>query len=51
MIGSSIYTQAELIEKTGSIGDFDVKINVKGEEVSLNVGIHCCHNWLYALHP
>ena len=33
-----IYTQAELIEKTGSIGDFDVKINVKGEEVSLNVG-------------
>jgi heterodisulfide reductase subunit A2 len=33
-----IYTQAELIEKTGSIGDFDVKINVKGEKVSLNVG-------------
>jgi heterodisulfide reductase subunit A2 len=35
----AIYTQAELIEKTGSIGDFDVKINVKGEEeISLNVG-------------
>jgi heterodisulfide reductase subunit A len=33
-----IYTQAELIEKTGSIGDFQVKINVKGEEISLNVG-------------
>jgi heterodisulfide reductase subunit A len=33
-----IYTQAELIEKTGSIGDFHVKINAKGEEVSLNVG-------------
>ncbi|HTX78379.1 MAG TPA: 4Fe-4S dicluster-binding protein, partial [Longilinea sp.] len=33
-----IYTQAELVEKSGSIGDFDVKINVKGEEVSLNVG-------------
>ncbi len=33
-----IYTQAELVEKTGSIGDFNVKINVKGEEVSLNVG-------------
>jgi heterodisulfide reductase subunit A len=33
-----IYTQAELIEKTGSIGDFNVKINVKGEKVSLNVG-------------
>ncbi len=33
-----IYTQAELIEKTGSIGDFNVKINVKDEVVSLNVG-------------
>jgi heterodisulfide reductase subunit A2 len=33
-----LYTQAELIEKTGSIGDFNVKINVKGEEVPLNVG-------------
>jgi heterodisulfide reductase subunit A2 len=33
-----LYTQAELTEKTGSIGDFDVKISVKGEEVSLNVG-------------
>lgn len=34
-----IYTQAELVEKTGSIGDFNVKINVKGEgEISLNVG-------------
>jgi heterodisulfide reductase subunit A2 len=33
-----IFTQAELIEKTGSIGDFNVKINVKGEEVALNVG-------------
>jgi heterodisulfide reductase subunit A2 len=33
-----LYTQAELVEKTGSLGDFNVKINVKGEEVSLNVG-------------
>jgi heterodisulfide reductase subunit A2 len=33
-----IYTQAELIEKSGSIGDFQVNINVKGEEISLNVG-------------
>ena len=33
-----IYTQAELIEKTGSIGDFNVKINVKGQDLSLNVG-------------
>jgi len=33
-----LYTQAELTEKTGSIGDFDVKINVRGEAVSLNVG-------------
>ena len=33
-----IYKHAELIEKSGSIGDFNVKINVKGDEVSLNVG-------------
>jgi heterodisulfide reductase subunit A2 len=33
-----LYTQAELVEKSGSIGDFNVKINVKGEDVSLNVG-------------
>lgn len=33
-----IYTQAELIEKAGSLGDFNVKIKVKGEGVSLNVG-------------
>jgi heterodisulfide reductase subunit A2 len=33
-----IYTQAELVQKTGNIGDFNVKINVKGDEVSLNVG-------------
>jgi heterodisulfide reductase subunit A len=34
----AIYTQAELVEKTGSIGDFQVKINTKGEDISLNVG-------------
>jgi heterodisulfide reductase subunit A len=33
-----IYTQAELIEKTGSIGDFHVRLSVRGEEVSLDVG-------------
>jgi len=33
-----LYTQAELVEKTGSIGDFDVKINVSGEKNLLNVG-------------
>jgi len=33
-----IYTQAELVEKSGSIGNFDVKASVKGETVSLNVG-------------
>jgi heterodisulfide reductase subunit A len=32
------YTQAELIEKTGSIGNFNIKIKVKREEISLNVG-------------
>jgi heterodisulfide reductase subunit A len=34
----AIYTQAELIEKTGSIGDFDLKVNVRGDKISLNVG-------------
>lgn len=34
-----IYTEAELIEKTGCVGDFTVKIKVKGEEtISLRVG-------------
>jgi len=34
-----IYTQAELVEKAGSIGDFNVVIKVKGEqEITLNVG-------------
>jgi len=33
-----IYTQAELIEKSGSMGDFTVKLNVKCEPVPLNVG-------------
>ncbi|MEA2030472.1 MAG: CoB--CoM heterodisulfide reductase iron-sulfur subunit A family protein [candidate division Zixibacteria bacterium] len=33
-----IYTEAEILSKSGSVGDFDVKIKVKNEEVSLNVG-------------
>ncbi len=34
-----LYTEAELTEKSGSIGNFDVKIKVKGdEEIALNVG-------------
>ncbi len=33
-----VYTEAELTEKSGSIGDFTVKLAVKGEPVSLNVG-------------
>lgn len=34
-----LYTEAELIEKAGSIGDFDVKIALKGgTAISLNVG-------------
>ena len=33
-----LYTQAEVVEKTGSIGDFNVRISSRGEEVSLNVG-------------
>ena len=46
-----LYTQAELIEKTGSIGDFNVKISVKGRrDLSECRGYHC-HNRLYALYP
>ena len=34
-----IYTQAELVDKSGTIGDFNAIIKVKGEqEISLNVG-------------
>jgi heterodisulfide reductase subunit A len=33
-----MYTQAQLVEKTGSVGNFDVKISVRDEMVSLNVG-------------
>lgn len=33
-----IYTEAEILTKAGSVGDFDVKIKVKNEEISLNVG-------------
>ncbi len=33
-----IYTEAEILKKSGSVGDFDVKVKVKNEEVSLNVG-------------
>ena len=33
-----IYTEAGILTKSGSMGDFDVKIKVKNEEVSLNVG-------------
>ena len=34
----TLFTEAELIEKTGSVGDFKAKIKTKGEEISLNVG-------------
>ena len=34
----ALYTNAELSEKSGSIGDFTCKINVSGEEIALNVG-------------
>ncbi len=33
-----LHTNTELIEKSGSIGDFTCKINAAGEEISLNVG-------------
>jgi heterodisulfide reductase subunit A len=34
----TIYTNAELVEKSGSIGDFSVTLAVAGELVTLNVG-------------
>jgi heterodisulfide reductase subunit A len=33
-----IYTEAELVEKAKSVGDFTVKLEVKGEPITLNVG-------------
>jgi heterodisulfide reductase subunit A len=33
-----IYTSAELVEKSGSVGNFTAKVMVKGESISLNVG-------------
>jgi heterodisulfide reductase subunit A2 len=33
-----VYTEAEVFEKAGAIGDFTVKLKVKDEVVSLNVG-------------
>ncbi len=33
-----IYTEAELVKKSGSVGNFDVKLKVRNEQVSLNVG-------------
>ncbi len=34
----TLFTEAELVEKGGSVGDFDVKIRARGEEISLKVG-------------
>ncbi len=33
-----LFTSAELVEKKGSIGNFDIKINVSGEILSLHIG-------------
>ena len=33
-----VYTEAALVEKSGSVGDFDLKLKVKDEQISLNVG-------------
>ncbi len=33
-----IYTEAELVSKSGSVGDFTVELRVKGEPITLNVG-------------
>jgi heterodisulfide reductase subunit A len=33
-----VYTGAELVEKAGSVGDFNVTLKAKDEQISLNVG-------------
>jgi len=34
----TVFTNAELVEKSGSIGDFSVALDVSGERIPLNVG-------------
>jgi heterodisulfide reductase subunit A len=34
----TVYTEAELVEKSGCIGDFNAVLKAKGERISLNVG-------------
>ena len=34
----TLFTESELVEKSGCVGDFEVKIRVKGEEINLKVG-------------
>jgi heterodisulfide reductase subunit A len=33
-----VYTEAELVEKSGSVGNFDLKLKVRNEQIPLNVG-------------
>jgi heterodisulfide reductase subunit A len=34
----TLFTRAELVGQSGAVGDFQVKVRAKGEEISLNVG-------------
>jgi heterodisulfide reductase subunit A len=34
----TLFTQAELVSQSGAVGDFQVKVRAKGEDISLNVG-------------
>ena len=34
----TLFTRAELADKSGAVGDFQIRIRVRGEEISLNVG-------------
>jgi heterodisulfide reductase subunit A len=34
----TLFTEAEVVSKSGAVGDFQVKVRVRGEDFSLNVG-------------
>jgi heterodisulfide reductase subunit A len=34
----TLFTQAELVSRSGAVGDFQVKVQARGEDISLNVG-------------
>jgi heterodisulfide reductase subunit A len=35
----TLFTEAELVSKSGAVGDFQVKVRARGQDISLNVGV------------